>query len=502
MAISPDRRSFMQSSAALGAGGLAFLRGLPAVSAADAKPEPSLVRLDSGIEPLVVLLEETPREKLLEEVGARIKKGLAYRDLLTALLLAGVRNIQPRPSVGFKFHAVLVINSAHQAALAAPDNERWLPLFWALDSFKSAQATNIKESGWRMKPVNEMTVPKVSKAREAFAAAMDAWDIEAADAAAAALARCDGPGEAFDLFARYGCRDFRDIGHKAIFVANAFRTLEVIGWQHAEPVLRSLAYAMLKYDGESPAKKPQAADLPGIRNAETAAKMKAKSPQNADPKAAWNLLTATRSDSEAELCDRVVGLIGEGTPPKAIWSGLLLAGAELLMRQPGITSLHSLTSLNALRYASSATSDPILRNLLLLQATAFVPLFRDAMKSRGKVGEAKIDDLRPQRTDVAYSAGTAFEKLTKNKLEAATIALTYISGNPSGAKDLTDAARRLIFLKGTDAHDYKFSSAVIEDSSFLAPEMRDRFLAASLFWLKGSDAPDSPLVQRTRAALA
>ena len=47
--------------------------------------------------------------------------------------------------------------------------------------------------------------------------------------------------EAFELFARFGCRDFRDIGHKAIFVANSFRTLDCIGWRHAEPVLLSLA---------------------------------------------------------------------------------------------------------------------------------------------------------------------------------------------------------------------------------------------------------------------
>ena len=73
---------------------------------------------------------------------------------------------------------------------------------------------------------------------------------------------------------------------------------------------------------------------------------------------------------------------------------------------------------------------------------------------------------------------------------------------PAGSKELTDEARRLIFLKGTDSHDYKFSSAMIEDSEFLAPGWRNRFLAASLFWMKGADAPDSPLVQRTRAALA
>ncbi len=35
----------------------------------------------------------------------------------------------------------------------------------------------------------------------------------------------------------YGARDFRNIGHKAIYAANAWRTLQAIGWRHAEPVL-------------------------------------------------------------------------------------------------------------------------------------------------------------------------------------------------------------------------------------------------------------------------
>src|SRR5690349_17819290 len=143
MAASPDRRSFLHTSAALGAGSLAFLDRLPAVSAADAKLSPDLVKIDPEVEPLVRLLEDTPREKVLDEVGARVKKGTSYQEVLAALLLAGVRNVQPRP-VGFKFHAVLVVNSAHLASLAGPDRERCLPIFWAIDNFKGAQAQNIK----------------------------------------------------------------------------------------------------------------------------------------------------------------------------------------------------------------------------------------------------------------------------------------------------------------------------------------------------------------------
>ena len=58
--------------------------------------------------------------------------------MLAALLLAGVRNVQPRPTVGFKFHAVLVVFSAHQASLSGPDADRWLPILWAIDDFKKS----------------------------------------------------------------------------------------------------------------------------------------------------------------------------------------------------------------------------------------------------------------------------------------------------------------------------------------------------------------------------
>src|SRR6266853_1802661 len=137
---------------------------------------------------LVRLLEDTPREKLLEEVGERIRRGLAYRELLAALLLAGVRNIQPRP-VGFKFHAVLVVNSAHLASVSSPDSDRWLPIFWALDYFKSAQEQDAREGDWTMSAVNESKVPTPEKAKRAFIEAMDNWDEAAADTAVTGLVR-------------------------------------------------------------------------------------------------------------------------------------------------------------------------------------------------------------------------------------------------------------------------------------------------------------------------
>src|SRR5262245_8851095 len=248
------RRTFLKTAAttgaALGLGDLSFLSRLQSVSAAEAKLDSRFVRLSPDIEPLVHLLEETPRDHLLEEVGARVRRGLAYREVLAALLLAGVRNIQPRP-VGFKFHAVLVINSAHMASMNSPDSDRWLPIFWALDAFKNSQAQDVQQGDWTMSAVDEASVPPAHKAKQAFIEAMDKWDEGAADVAATSLARNFGAQECFELFCRTGARDFRDIGHKAIYVANSWRTLQNIGWQHAEPVLRSLAYALLEHSNQT-----------------------------------------------------------------------------------------------------------------------------------------------------------------------------------------------------------------------------------------------------------
>ena len=127
---------------------------------------------------------------------------------------------------------------------------------------------------WTMSAVDESALPPAHRARRAFRSAMDNWDEAAADAAIAGLARTAGANEIYETLFRYGTRDFRSIGHKAIYVANSCRTLQCIGWQHAEPVLRSLAYALLMHEGENPAQRDDEADRPYRRNVELAEKVR------------------------------------------------------------------------------------------------------------------------------------------------------------------------------------------------------------------------------------
>jgi len=496
------RRSFIKLTAASGAlaglGDFGFLSQLPSVSAAEAKLDPRLVQLHPEIEPLVRLLEDASRDRVLEAVAERIKRGTSYREIIAALMLAGVRNIQPRP-VGFKFHAVLVVNSAHLASLASPDSDRWLPIFWAIDAFKGSQERNTREGDWRLGPIEESKLPPSHKAKQALIDALENWDETAGDAAIASLARTASAHEIFEVLCRYGARDFREIGHKEIYVANSFRTLEVIGWHHAEPILRSLVYAIMDTNGakSNPAKSDLPADRPYRQNLERVKQIRSnwrEGKPNAD--ATREMLQTIREGSAKDAGEKAFELLNRGVAPQSLFDACFDGAGELLMRAPGILSLHATTFTNALHYAWQHCRDDDTRKILLLQNASFLPLFRGNSKDKG----LHIDKLEPD-SDKNPTVEDIFADVSKDKLSASRKIISYLESHPD-PKPLADAARRLIFLKGRDSHDYKFSSAVLEDYNAMTSPWRDRYLAASVFYLKGTGDKDSDLVKRTRAALA
>ena len=131
---------------------------------------------------------------------------------------------------------------------------------------------------------------------------------------------------------------------------------------------------------------------------------------------------------------------------------------------------------------------------------------RVPLAGRGRVKDVSIADLMPAeiKSD-APAAEQIFVELRREPMSAARklLALLKQSGaDATSAKELMDAARVLVFLKGDDAHDYKFSSAILEDYHHISPDWRDVCLAANSFMLPGSMDRDNALVERTRAALS
>ncbi len=493
-----DRREFLKSlggSVVTGAGAWAALESLVPARAAELAVTPEAVQFRPEMEPIVRWIEHTPREQVIEVAVNQLKRGLSYRQLHAGLFLAGIRNIKPRP-VGFKFHAVMVINSAHQLALDAPQPDRLLPFFWALDNFKASQAQDVKEGDWVLEPVKESAVPSLEKSRRLFVEAMENWDEEAADVAIAGLCRGAGAGEVIEMLWPYGARDWQNIGHKIIFTAHVWRTLETIGWEHAEPVLRSLVYGLLNGG-------PGETAVPYAVNLSLAAKVRPDwAAGRPDPAATNAMLKTLRQATPDEAAGQVVEHLNRGIAASSIWDAVMLAAGELLMRSPGVVSLHATTACNSLHYAFRISGRDTTRLLTLLQGASWNVLFREAVRSRnGLPDRPLIDELEPIAASQPPTVESIFHEMKQDRLASARQVLALAnSGQP--AAPFLDAARHLVLLKGTDSHHYKFAAAAFEEFLHANRSSRPQLLAASVFYLRGANDPDSPLLEKTRQALA
>ena len=503
------RRDFLKSIARAGVlGALAdagpHLWGSP-LSAADARVLPDMVRLSPEIEPLVQRIERTSREKCFEMMAERLSSGTPYRQFLAALFLAGIRNVSPQPP-GFKFHCVFVIHSAHQLSLDAPVQERLLPLFWALDYFKASQQRDVDEGDFRLSAL-QGKLPSANQAWDEFHSAMETWDEPRADRAIVALVRSRGAHEIIEGLWRYGARDYRNIGHKAIFVANSWRTLQTIGWQHAEPTLRSLVLGLLDFGKKERVNGYAFEDQCHLLNLNLARKTAGKlaadwtEPASGDATGAvQEILAAVRGGDAQEACRKAAGLLakGEARAP-CVWDAVHLAAGELMMRRPGILGIHTVTSANALHYAFRSAAEKETRLYLLLQGVGWMSQFSHFMSEDREVGTLKITDVEGAEiaSDPEEAVEEILELVSSDRIQAAAKAFRYAQKHPV-PQGFARAARSLIFSKGRDAHDYKYAAAIFEDYALVDPVWRPHMLATAAYNLRGSDLTDSKVMQHAR----
>src|SRR5262249_522821 len=346
------------------------------LSRADSTVTPDAVRFRPEMEPLVALIEKTPRERCAEMAVEQLKRGVSYRQFLSALFLAGVRNVNPRPP-GFAMHCVFVVDGAHLIGMEAGPESGMVPLFYVLDDFKASQDRDARQASgdYTMREMKG-AVPTSERSFAEFTAAMDGWDMERAERAAVSLARFHSSAAVFEQMWQYGARDYRNIGHKAIYVANACRTLHTIGWQHSEPVLRSLVLALLDFAREQKVNGYALDDqcYPGnVRRMRdgAAALSAAAQDRSTEAESAKALVKAIRDASPDEACEWAAERMRKGKlSAGAAWDGIHLSAAELRMRARGgssLASLHCVTSVNALHYAFLSAQDARTRAILLLQ---------------------------------------------------------------------------------------------------------------------------------------
>jgi hypothetical protein len=509
----PSRRDFLQVSAKVGfLGGLGSLGSLGSALAAQPDVGPALVRLSAEIEPIVRVIEETQRERIMEAATGLLRSGVDYRQFMAALYLAGIRNVDSRNS-GSRFHCVYVINSAHLLALESPAQERLLPLFWALDDFKGAQASRPRP----MAPLGART-PSGADAIAALRTAVHSWDRDGAELALAGMARTCGAAEAFEELWRLGARDFRPIGHKAIFVTNTWRVLQIIGWQHAEPAFRSLGQA-LAGNGTNFENGLRFVDQCHGENDELVRIHAGELPQDwadstapgsaADVAIAAALLAPIRSGDASAACREALALLTKSKARAgAIWDVVHISAAEFMLRRGDIGDVHAVTSVNALHFGFRMARSTETRLFLLLQAVGWMAHFAKtgglAMRPDPVAG-TNILDLSPPEAeipaDAALAAESIFTTVATDRIAAARSAFAYANRHASNPA-LFSVARRLVFTRATDPHDYKYPAAAFEDIPTVSPAWRPHMLAAAMLHIPSPTVPESPVIQRARDAVA
>ena len=444
------------------------------------------------------LMEETPRERVAAELAALIRDGLDHRRTLVALAVATSRRVQPFPHVGFKYHTVLALQSVHLTALNLPDEERWLPVFWALDYFKRAQEQERRASGWTMGPQPEPVAGTAEAARRRLIDALDRWDLEAVDPAIVDFARLATPGQLSELLFRYGTRDLREIGHKAIAVQNVHRLLPMIGPEYAPPVLRSLA-AALQNHGRDP--HPATRDLPSDRTWREFQAMLGAIPKTwkegrRDDAARIELVRTLREVSELDAGRAVIDLLKHGVSTDSIWEGLFATAAELVLRRPSVVPVHAQTSANAFHHVFRHARAEDTQLLALLQSAAFMPGFR--RRVRHAQPDLWVDELEPLPVSGNGAEGLrdAFSELPRDRIAGARKALHYLQHGGS-ADAFVASARRHLARNGRGSHDYKFTEAALENYREMAPTAwRDRILSASMAYFTGPATAPSSVSQR------
>ena len=453
---------------------------------------------DQSVEGLLKWLEESPRERIPRDLAQMIRTGVRYEDLLAALCLAAVRNVQPYPDVGYKYHSVMVLRSIDLATEPLRSEDRWLPIVWAADYFKDTQAQERAASGWHLSTRLPASVGDRDTARRALVTALDNWDRDAADAAIVKYAQAASVDEIFSVLFAYGARDLRAIGHKAITVSNAHSLAGLLGGVHAAPLLRSTVAALQNSEGgPNPARHNLQPDRPWRENQTLSREIPQSWKHGRDDAAARRELHAALYQVSEEAAGAVVvQLLRQGISPEAIWQVLFETAAELLMRQPSVVLVHAQTTANALHYAYRVCSNEQTQQLMLLQCAAFMALFRRLVNA--SQSGFTLDALQPsplESTGVDAIAEIFNDAAAGHRSQAARKCLGYLQ-NGGDAGEFIATARHHLIYNAEEPHDYKFSEAVFDNYSQLADSAsRSRFLSAGMAYFRGPASRPNPVVE-------
>lgn len=487
------RRSFLADvgrgmlSAGLGAG-LALELDLAPARAGDEPPP-----LHFGdLEPLVALLQETPPEKLLPQVVAKLNAGTDLKTLTAAAVFANARTFGGENYYGF--HVFMALAPAYQMAAELPAARAALPVLKVL--YRNAHY--LQEVGGRVHEVlHAGVVPASTVPPDALRKAVNAGDRATAERLLAASGKT--PADFLNAVL-WPVEDNHDV-HSAVLPWRAYSVLDVVGREHAVTLFRQSVRQCAKSCEGSKGKEAQLdaarAVVPRLLEKHVLPRAKAGARLADD---AWieRLCETVLASTPEQAGEAVAMALAEGFLAEHVGEAISLAANQLVLRQvenwegrnahgrrthgdsPGV---HASDATNAWRNMARVGSP---RH----QAAGLILAAMDAARSHGWTQPDKSSGYQkspyPRPEDVHKVSATEAKVLLKeldgavrenDQLRAMALAQTYGSRHHD-ARPIFDLLLQYAVSEDGRLHAEKYYRTVREEFETTRPAFRWRQVAA------------------------
>jgi hypothetical protein len=303
--------------------------GLAPAHAADAAGVLSF----GALEPLVVLMQETQRDKLLPVLIEKWQGGTALRTLVAAAALANARTFGGHDYTGY--HAFMALAPAYEMARELPKERQALPAFKVL----YRNTTRIQEAGGRNKEILHAVAPApLPRDRSGGEMLQEATRRAAMDDAERTFAElAKGPvGEAFNHL-QFAVQDEIDV-HRVVLAWRAWATLDLTGPEQAHTLLRqSVRYCVeterwMREHKHQPSAVREV--LPKLLD-QYHLLSRPLGNRTADDSWVERLCQTIVTGSREQAADAAAGALAEGMSPEVVGEAISLAANQLVLRDPG-----------------------------------------------------------------------------------------------------------------------------------------------------------------------
>lgn len=310
---------------------LAFDMGLASAVAADVETKG---KLNFGkLEPLVVLMQDTPADKLMPLLIERHKSGTDLKTLISAGALANARTFGGQDYIGY--HAFMALMPALQMAQELPRERQLLPVLKVLHRNTSRMQAQGGCEHELMREVEPTALPAGVSGGDLLQQTTRQLDLAAAEGAFAAMAKASTV-DAYQAL-QQEIQDEVDV-HRVVLSWRAWLMLDLAGPEYAHTFLRqSLRYCVDVERRMAEKKYPHSNVREVLPKLFDQYKLAGKSFGTRTPDDAWveQFGETIRTSSSAAAAEAAAGALAEGIAPDAVAEALCLAANSLVLHDPG-----------------------------------------------------------------------------------------------------------------------------------------------------------------------